>query len=85
MQHAKSCAGYCGEWTDQRSIVWNFCRMTDRHLANTIKHLESNKGRASAEDIQLCPRCLKHPARAYTEYLRRLYGRKDGHGNQKTT
>jgi hypothetical protein len=26
--------------------------MTDRHLANTIKHLESNKGRASAEDIR---------------------------------
>ena len=52
MQHAKSCAGYCGEWTDQRGVVWQFCRMTDRHLANTIKHLESNKGRASAEDIR---------------------------------
>jgi hypothetical protein len=31
------------------------------------------------EDIQLCPRCMKHPKRAYTEYLRRLYGRKEKH------
>jgi len=28
------------------------------------------------EDVVLCPRCMKHPKRAYTEYLRRLYGRK---------
>ena len=31
----------------------------------------------SYEDVVLCPRCMKHPKRAYTEYLRRLYGRKE--------
>lgn len=52
MQHSKSCAGHCGEWADQRGVIWNFCRMTDRHLENTIKHLESNKGRAAVADLR---------------------------------
>jgi hypothetical protein len=52
MQHSKSCAGHCGEWTDQRGVVWQFCRMTDRHLANTIKHLESNASRATVVDLR---------------------------------
>lgn len=52
MQHVKSCAGHCGEWTDQRQVVWKFCRMTDRHLANTIKHLEANAERAAVADLR---------------------------------
>jgi hypothetical protein len=59
MQHAKSCAGYCGEWTDQRGVIWQFCRMTDRHLQNTIKHLESNAGRATVADLRKLDDALK--------------------------
>ncbi len=52
MQHARTCTGHCGTWRDNRNIVWNFCRMTDSHLANVIRHLTANIDRLSDEDRQ---------------------------------
>ncbi len=50
MLHAKTCHGDCGTWRDGRSVVWNFCRMTDGHLANVVRHLEANEDRLSKDD-----------------------------------
>jgi len=68
MQHARTCTGHCGTWTDGRNVIWNFCRMTDSHLANVMRHLLANIDRLSDDDRQ-------HLAQADAEIVDRLQRR----------